>query len=206
LFWQLADGSESPQPLTTGERLHFAGPWHPDGSEILIYDVSDADILALTIPPSEGKPRPVLAEPAASAYPALSPDGRWLAYASDESGRFEVYVRPYPSLEGKQQVSRNGGVMPVWSRSGDELFYVLLRSSQREREAMMAVEMSSGAGTPRELFQGQFVVGVFLATYDVARDGRFLMGVPSEAPEAAHTSVRLVLNWFEELERLVPTN
>ena len=126
LFWQLADGSEPPQPLTTSENVHFAGPWNPGASEILFYEggressgATRWDILALPMPPSEGRPRPILADASASeAYAALSPDGRWLAYASNESGHFEVYLRSYPSLDGKQQISKGGGVMPVWSRTG----------------------------------------------------------------------------------------
>ncbi len=213
LFWQLADGSESPQPLTTSQHVQFAGPWNPSSSEILFFERERGratwDTFALSMPPSEGNPRPVLTEASSNEFHAsFSPDGRWIAYASDESGRFEVYLRSYPSLEGKQQISRSGGVMPIWSRTGDELFYLVPRPNQQGQEVMMAVELSSSdglrAGTPRELFRGQFGMSVAVASYDVAPDGRFLMISPGKTSAPAHTAVRLVLNWFEELETLAP--
>src|SRR5574341_1469887 len=95
----------------------------------------------------------------------LSPDGRWLAYVSSESGRTEVYVRPFPGLGGKWQISTEGGSFPVWARSGKELFY-------RYRDKMMAVNImmqpSFVAGTPRLLFEAKYVPGPF----DVGPDGR----------------------------------
>ena len=83
----------------------------------LALDVSDPDH------PKPGKPEPFLRSPSSEIFPAVSPDGRWIAYRSNESGRFEVYVRPFPGPGGKTQISNAGGTVPVWSRNGRELFF-----------------------------------------------------------------------------------
>jgi Tol biopolymer transport system component len=126
----------------------------------------------------------------------FSPDGRWVAYQSDESGRLEVYAQPFPGPVGKWRVSADGGAWPCWSRDGRELFYYF-------GNKMMAVDVKTGpvfaAGTPRLLFEGQFS-----SRYDISPDGRrFLMIQPVEPPQPA-TRIELVLNWFEELKRLPP--
>ena len=137
----------------------------------------------------------------------LSPDGHWIAYASNETGRLEIYVQPFPSLEGKWQISTDGGGHPVWARNGQELFY-------RNGDKMMVVEVSTqpvwSAGVPETLFEGQFsgnLGGLGGNTmYDVAPDGqRFVMIKVSEEQEAVG-QINIVLNWFEELKRLVPTD
>ena len=134
-------------------------------------------------------------------HPSLSPDGRWIAYQSNESGRVEVYARPFPDVaSGKWQISSAGGVHPVWARSGRELFY-------RSDEEMMAVaietEPTFSPGNPTVLFEDPYLRG-FRREYDISLDGqRFLMikeGSSNDAPRELH----VVLNWFEELKRLVP--
>jgi hypothetical protein len=128
----------------------------------------------------------------------------WLAYISDESDRFEIYVQPYPGPGGKWQISTEGGTEPVWNPNGRELFY-------RSGDKMMAVDIATqpgfAAGKPRVLFEGQYVPtpGSF-PNYDVSSDGqRFLMLKPSEQEQAAPTQINVVLNWFEELKQKVPT-
>ena len=138
--------------------------------------------------------------------PEFSPDGRWLAYASDESGRREIYVQPYPGHGGKYQISTEGGTEPMWNRNGRELFY-------RNGDKMMAADISTQAGftagKPRQLFESRYrmnAVGQADANYDVSSDGqRFLMLKPVEQEHAAPTQINVVLNWTEELKRLVPT-
>ncbi len=150
----------------------------------------------------ERKPQPFLQTPFSEREPKFSPDGRWLAYASDESGQSEVYVRPFPKAEeGKSQISTEGGTEPVWVGNG-ELFY-------RNGDQMMAVDMTTeptfGASTPRLLFEGVYIRSQGgSAFYDVTPDGqRFVM---VQAQETESTQINVVLNWFEELKRLVPTN
>ena len=133
--------------------------------------------------------------------PTFSPDSRWLAYASDETGRYEIYVQPYPGPGGKWQISTEGGTEPVWARNG-EIFY-------RQGDKVMAVGTTTqptfSAGRPKALFEGQYVPTLqTMPNYDVSRDGqRLLMVKASEQTEAA-TQINVVLNWFEELKRRVP--
>ena len=135
----------------------------------------------------------------------FSPDGEWMAYSSDESGQREVYVQPYPGPGGKWQISTNGGHEPVWNPEGGELFY-------RSGSSMMAValDMESGftAGTPQILFEGPYVPTAFsFPFYDVSADGqRFLMLAPVASQTGGATQIHVVLNWAEELKRLVPTD
>ena len=151
----------------------------------------------------EHKAQPFLRTAFNKSVPAFSPDGRWLAYISDESGRYEIYAQPYPGPGGKWQLSTDGGTEPVWNPNGRELFY-------RSGEKMMAVDIATrpsfAAGKPRVLFEGQYLPSAAtLPNYDVSRDGqRFLMLKPSEQAEAASTQITVVLNWFEELQRRVP--
>ena len=135
--------------------------------------------------------------------PAVSPDGRWLAYTSDESGRFEVFVQSFPELRGKKQVSSGGGREPVWKRDGTELFY-------REGDKMMSVATTLAPdlflGRPELLFESPYesVQRGVTTNYDVAEDGRFLM-VQREETVANTWRINVVLNWFEELKARVPT-
>lgn len=118
--------------------------------------------------------------------------------------RREIYVQPYPGPGGKWQISIDGGNEPVWNRNGRELFY-------RNGDTMMAVEITTqptlAAGKPKMLFEGPYVLsGGALANYDVAADGqRFLMLKTVEQGQAAAIQITVVLNWTEELKRLVPT-
>jgi Tol biopolymer transport system component len=130
-------------------------------------------------------------------HPWLSPDARWVAYTSNQSGRSEVYVQAFPGSSGRSQVSTDGGTEPVWARSGRELFY-------RVGDRMMAVAVESRstfkAAAPRVLFTGRYAsVAWGEANYDVSPDGRFLM-LRSEAQPPA-TELHLVVNWFAELQR-----
>ena len=131
----------------------------------------------------------------------FSPDGRWLAYMSNESGRNEVYVQPFPGPGGKWQISTGGGTELVWARNGRELFY-------RNGDKMMVVDIQTqptlAASTPRLLFEGSYErANNFRPNYDVTPDGqRFVMIKGSEALQA--TQINVVLNWFEELKRRMP--
>ncbi len=126
----------------------------------------------------------------------------WLAYVSDVSGRWEIYVQPYPGPGGKWLISTEGGTEPVWNPHGRELFY-------RSGDKMMAVEVTTqpgfSAGKPRLLFERHYLpTPATFPNFDVAPDGqRFLMLKPSEQEQAA-TQINVVLNWFEELKRRVP--
>jgi Tol biopolymer transport system component len=125
----------------------------------------------------------------------FSPDGRWIAYSSDDSGRNEIYVRPYPGPGGKIKISNEGGAEPAWSRDGRELFY-------RNGGKLMAVPMKIGTtlepGVATPLFETN-VVGFF--SYDVSADGRFLLYTPGNIAAPAASPVTIVLNWQAGLKR-----
>jgi Tol biopolymer transport system component len=204
LFWQLANGSGGLERLTTSEYLHNPMSWSPDGQLLAFTEVNPTtgrDIWVLRL--GDRKAQPFLRTPFDEGAPRFSPDGRWLVYVSNESGRYEIYVQPYPGPGGKWQISTEGGTEPVWNPNGRELFY-------RSGDKMMAVDIATqpgfAAGTPRMLFEGQYQPSpVMFANYDVSRDGqRFLMLKPSEQAQAAPTQINVVLNWFEELKRRVP--
>jgi serine/threonine-protein kinase len=204
IFWQLADGSGGLERLTTSEYLHAPQSWSPDGQLLAFFEVNPTtqrDIWVLRM--SDRKAQPFLRTQFDEAVPQFSPDGRWLAYISNETGRHEIYVQAYPGPGGKWQISTEGGTEPAWNRNGRELFY-------RSGDKMMAVDITTqpgfAAGTPRMLFEGRYDLAPFPTTnYDVSADGqRFLMVKPSEQV-AATTQINVVLNWFEELKRKVPT-
>jgi Tol biopolymer transport system component len=195
LFSKPIDGSGPEERLIAGE-LQSVDSYSPDGH--LLISGSAGDLWAV---PMDGdrKPRPLVQTPFQEAHPMLSPDGRWLAYRSNESGRFEIYVQPFPGLSTRHLISTDGGTELVWSRDGRELFY-------RNGDQMMAVEITTTpgfrAGKPRVLFDGYVRVSG-RPNYDVAADGRFLM-VQAVEPQSAPSQLNVVLNWREELKRLVP--
>jgi eukaryotic-like serine/threonine-protein kinase len=146
-----------------------------------------------------------LSTPALEHMPVFSPDGKWIAYASNESGRSEVYVRAFPDKAQVRRISEGGGTAPVWAPDTSELYF---RSASG---ALVAVPMQRGTGTPagiaRELFnvEARFRVSGNAAAYDVEPGGRrFIMVTQEPSPEPAVQRVNIVLNWFDELKRLVP--
>jgi serine/threonine protein kinase/Tol biopolymer transport system component len=205
LYWQPADGSGAPERLTISEYTQTPNSWSPDGQLLAFNEINPTtgpDIWVLRL--SDRKAQPFLQTPFNEGAPRFSPDGRWLAYISDESGHTEIYVQPYPGPGGKWQISTDGGTEPAWNPNGRELFY-------RRGDKMMAVEIATqtgfAAGKPRMLFEGRYQLSSLTASdYDVSPDGqRFLMLKPSEQEQAAPTQINVVLNWFEELKQKVPT-
>jgi serine/threonine-protein kinase len=202
-----ADGSGESQRLLSSAPgfRHYPNSVSPDGKSLLLAQRPEDgswDIAVLRLE-ENNELETLLATPFDEGRGVISPDGRWLAYVSNESGRYEVYVRPFPNLSTKWVVSTEGGASPKWSSDGSELFY-------RNRDQMMAVsivaEPSFTPGKPRSLFESTYVVSVERGwTYDLADDGQhFVMLRPQES--SAPRQIHIVLNWFEELKRLVPTN
>ena len=147
----------------------------------------------------ERKPNPLLRTQFTESSPTFSPNGRWVAYQSNESGRNEVYVQAYPGPGGKVQISTAGGTKPIWARDGGELFY-------RNSDKMMAVPIRDQSGftfgTPRILFEGRYETGRRVPGYDISPDGqRFLMVKTPD--ESAPRQINVIVNWFEELRRRV---
>ena len=156
-------------------------------------------------------PTPILETRYDDAYPDFSPDGRWLAYASDETGRTEVYVQAYPGPGPRRQVSTSGGTGPAWSRDGRELFYTTTQTvgGQATLTKMMAVPVTLQptftTGTPRQLFEGRYGATGGIRSYDVTSDGRrFLMVQQKERPPLNAAEIIFVQYWLEELNARVP--
>ena len=209
IFWVQPDGSAL-ERLTTSENRQYPASWSPDGKALAFLE--GRDIWVLPFDNGEHEPRPVVQTRFEEEYPTFSPDGRWLAYTSDESGRREVYVQPYPGPGPRTQISVEGGMSPAWARNGRELFYRVLSGGRwGGKRKMMAVKITTDptfiAGKPRMLFEeAGYQPSEPFRSYDVAADGRFLMLEMAEQPSQRVTELRVVLNWFEELKRLVPTN
>jgi WD40 repeat protein len=195
-----SDGSSSPSILAK----HNKGPiapssLSPDGKVLVGFYPFEVGLWALPLPAGNAKqtPQSLFESEFKKGYPQFSPDGRWIAFTSDESGRAEIYVAPYPGPGGKIQISIDGGAYPRWARNGRELFY-------RDGEQMMAVEAQSGSSSfrvaaPHTLFHALY------GSYDVALDGqRFLMIKPPADTTRQGNQVIVVLNWFEELRRRIP--
>jgi eukaryotic-like serine/threonine-protein kinase len=153
---------------------------------------SQSDIRFVSLPP-RGEPQALVATGADELMPRLSPDGRWLAYQSNESGRYEIYVRAFPTGGSRTTVSNAGGAEPLWSRDGKRLFY-------RNGMEMVATSVAASGAldlTSRQvLFRGRFDLHAFHPNYDVTPDGRHFVMVSSEASE---TRIAVVTNWFSEL-------
>jgi len=196
-FWKLAEGGENrEQLLEQYSDMPRARSWSPDGTRLAFqktYPETGADIWIFSIDDREASP--FLATPANEDWPVFSPDGQWLAYESDESGQREVYLTTYPGSEHKRQVSIAGGGNPRWRSDGSELFYI------SEEGVLMAVPVATTPtlqlGAPHPLFE------LSGCDYDVHPSGERFLIVRTERP-ATPGHINVVLNWFEELERLVP--
>ncbi len=201
IYWRASDGSGEEELLWQGPSRSSPISWHPNGQVLAIMTINPTtkfDILLLSLP--ERRITPFLNEPFSESEPRFSPDGRWVAYYSDETGQLEVYVRPYPGPGGKIPISRGGGADPKWAANGRELFYW---QGVGAVDKLFVVDVKTApefiAGTPRELFgvQGSMF-------YDVAPNGqRFAITVRERL--IAQKQLNVVLNWTEELKRLVPT-
>jgi Tol biopolymer transport system component len=202
LFGVPADGSAPAQPVLKTENWALPGSATPDGRYLAFAQLEAAtgwDVWSLELPGAVA--RPFLQTAFAESYAAFDPSGRYLAYVSSESGRADVYLRPFPGPGAKWSISSGGGTEPVWSRDGRELFY-------RQGTRIMAVPVRGGpspsVGTARLLFEGRFEPGINgFPDYDVSPDGqRFLM---VENPDPPPPPARLVVapGWLEELRARV---
>jgi Tol biopolymer transport system component len=202
LAWKPADGTGPESVLTSFPVSSGRAPlsWSRDGTYLVYQQSAGAgqteDVMMFSV--ADGKAYPVAATPAVEMGGVLSPNGKWIAYVSDESGRFEVYVQAFPRPGGRWQLS-NGGVGPVWSTNGKSLYYIA------PDIRMMDVPVDAGEtfshGTPRALFDTRFPPDSDTFTnYDVTADGEFIMvQTSSEMRTAEHVNV--VVNFFELLRR-----
>jgi serine/threonine-protein kinase len=224
LYSKRADGSGDTQRLTESSNRQLPGSWHPGGRLLAFEDQSPQSTTDLMILPLEGdeasgwkpgKPTVFLNSPFSEREPMFSPDGRWLAYASNESGRFEVYVRPFPGPGGKWQISSEGGDYPVWSRTKPELFYGLndpaaLRGQPRAGGQIMVVAYATDgdafrAEKPQVWSETRYMTRGMNRMFDLHPDGaRFAFAPVEQGPGTKRDTVIMVFNFLDELRRIAP--
>jgi serine/threonine-protein kinase len=208
---QPADGTAPPRVLVAGEFLPSS--FTLDGRQMAASRGGE-DIVMLTVENGQARVQPLIETPHTEGWAEFSPDGRWLAYASNVSGRFEVYLRPHPGPGATEPVSVDGGRCPAWHRNGRELFFLSL-PDPAGTQRMMAVDVASGPplriGRPRTLFEFNSLRDLTFdcspsRCYDVAPDGqRFYAVQAAGAPPApVVTHINLIQNSFEELKAKVP--
>ena len=222
IYWKAADGTGKVESLGSDYRaaiLPIPSSWSGDGRDLVLAGFNYSrgityDIGALSME-SEHEFRSLLKEEYIETEPKVSPNGRWMAYTSNESGKNEVYVRPFPDVDsgGRWQVSTSGGTSPLWAPDGLELFY-------RNGDAVMAVSVKTeptfSLETPKTLFQKTYAFlsiengPLYINSWDISPDGKqFLMLKPAASREEASVAegprkINIVLNWFEELKDRVP--
>jgi serine/threonine protein kinase len=210
LYSQAADGTGTSTLLRTVDGNQFVGSVAPDGKTLVVVQNAPAtgnDIFKVTLDANDSG-EVLIQTPAAEGPAELSMDGRWLAYQSDESGQDEIYVRPFPDVDGgRWQVSPSGGRKALWSKDGRELFYWDFD------DTLMSVPIEPATtfrfGTPTKLFQGTYVSAVQARSYDVTRDGkRFLVikEIPQADGDVARAPLIVVVNWVEELRERFTAN
>jgi serine/threonine protein kinase/Tol biopolymer transport system component len=214
LYWQRADGTGAAQRLTESKNPQQPASWHPSGTFLAFeeqHPTTKGDLMILTMEGDEasgwkpGTPTVFLNSPFEEREPMFSPDGRWLAYWSTESGRDEVYVRPFPGPGGQWPISTGGGSAPTWSRTKRELLYTL------NGQIMVAGFTVEGdafrAEKPRLWSEGRHVSrGLFNRMFDLHVDGERVALAPSEQVQDAQKSDHLtfIFNFFDELRRIAP--
>lgn len=207
IFWVAADGSTRPERLISSDHEQDPADWSPDGRTLVFVErhpETKGDIRALSL--DTNSDTPILASAFDEIEPALSPDGRWLAYASDESGRHEVYVRPFPGPGPRYAVSTDGGREPAWSRDGGTLYYT--GTVVAPGEPLLAASITPGAtfsaGRSRRLFDvWPYLTANRIRGYDTSADGRLLMVKGAEVTPTPVTHIRVVLNWFDEVKQRI---
>jgi Tol biopolymer transport system component len=202
LYLKPVDASIPERRLTSSDNAQFPCSWSPDGERLLFSEIDPGNQLDVWVfHLDSGKSEPFLRTPFNESAAVVSPDGRFVAYVSDETGRDEVYVRAFPGPGGKWPISTGGGREPVWKDDGSELFY-------RDEDWLLSVPVVTrpdfSAGTPRPLFEAPYdEAGAPYASYDVSRDGeRFIMVRSGEAHDVSRLIV--VLDWFSELDAKLP--
>jgi len=215
ICWKAADGTGKDELLVARGTKHVPASWSGDGKTLVGLEcfptsstssnMTDIGTLMLQ---GDRKWEPLLNEKYNEAQPRISPDGRWMVYTSNESGRNEIYVRPFPDVDkGLWQVSTSGGDSPLWSQDGRQIFY---RSGDAVMSVSIKMDPTFSNETPKPLFHGTYVSADFIANefspWDISPDGkRFLMMKESRSsPGEGPRRINIVLNWFEELKQRVP--
>ena len=210
-WWIRADGIGPPQPVMQSNNPQLPWSFPADGKRLAFNELSPANIDDIWTVPVEtgraglttGKPELFLQTPFHQRAPTFSPDGRWMAYQSNESGRYQIYVQAFPDGHGKRQISGEAGTHPAWSPKGHELFFisggVLMSVSYQEHGESFVVEK------PRVWFEKKIANFGPTQSYALAPDGKSIVALmPAEPPEERHDRVIFLLNFLDELRRRVP--
>ena len=212
LFWQLADGTGAVEQLTESPNTQYPTGTSPSGKQLIFSEegpTTSANIMMMELDRTR-RVTPLVQSSFIERNGTISPDGRWLAYEANESGRFEIYVRPFPEVNnGRWQVSTGGGTRPLWARSALELVFV--SPTGELMRVGVAPGVSWGAATRATLLlkKGYFTNPVWWSRmYDIAPGGQRFLMIKEESTDgtAAPPSLVIVQHWFEELKRLVPPN
>lgn len=204
LYLKKISGNSPAELLLERPNRQYPISWSPDGGSLFFSESlpSSGDDVWVFHQEGNGDPSPVLQGPFNERSARPSPDGQWLAYVSDESGQDEVYVRPYPGPGATFPMSTDGGGSPIWSADGRELFYL------RKNQVMVVhitTDVSLQADNPQMLFEGEFRWDECCgASFDISPDGQKFVMVQQDG--TGPSQINVVLNWFEELKRLVPTD
>jgi Tol biopolymer transport system component len=204
---QQAVSGGAPRRLTTSPNMQFADATTPDGASLIVSEQSGKngfDLLLLPLGGSGGTPQDLIKTSFNEHNADISPDGKWIAYQSDESGRFEVYVRPFPRVaDGRWPVSVNGGTRPLWGRDGRELFY--LDQSRRMTVVSVVSAPTLSFGQPQTLFEtAQLGLEGQQRNFELGPDGKRFLMVKNLPPPPDVPPLVLVQHWFEELRAKVP--
>jgi serine/threonine-protein kinase len=199
-----ADGSGAEETLVSGESLiEIPTSWSPDGNFLAFWNVGPEGRRIWMLPlRGDRKPQAFVQTRFNQQQARFSRDGNWVAYTSDESGRWEVYVQPFPGPGGKWQISRDGGGWPVWSRDGRELFFI---SSNQLMSVEVTTRPSFSASVPRVVADAPpSLMPTFASSsvYDVSPDGQRFLFVKANEEKGPLEEVRVVLNWTEELKQV----
>ena len=205
LFSIAADGSEAATQI--GDGLATSS-WSNDNILAFLHNDDPGEPAGIWTLRMDGASRPEAFVETESAWPAFSPDGNWIAYGSRETGRWEVYVRPFPKGTPVHRISSDGGREPLWSPDGRQLFYV--EPAERAFRRVMVLEVAGvqptfSRGRPRLLFDGSYTGTFPSRSYDISADGqRFVMvGHELEVEPQPVISINIVLSWFDELQERV---
>jgi eukaryotic-like serine/threonine-protein kinase len=209
LFRQSADGTGNVERLTTSSDIQWPFSFTPDGNRLLMLDQTPKTGFDLSLLLLNGTPRiePLIRTSANETNGDISPDGKWLAYQSNESGQDRVFVRPFPNISGGVwQISADAGTRPLWARDGRELFFI--DGSGRLTAVSIETTPTFSRGNPAQAVERSYFMGATTGrTYDVSRDGqRFLMvkETGGDGQNSTPASLIVVLNWIEELKARVP--
>jgi eukaryotic-like serine/threonine-protein kinase len=203
IYWKASNGASGDERVLEAKDLELPVGWSPDGKYLVYEDATpstDYDIWLLPLTGEDRRPKPYIVGPGIQEFGGVSPDGRWFAYDSDETGRHEIYVQSFPSAGGKWQITSEGGFEPQWRRDGRELFYL----APNRKIMAVATELSPTfhAGAPQPLFEAPINMNGIedsSARFSFSPDGQRVLVIAEVGEKSASSAIRVVANWAAAL-------